>query len=132
MRLLRDGWTPDLARAVTDWYEGTRDWKGGYSVVPFLENIYGDCTAGFSLVEKKDVLVSAAKTPQSAIVLAKRQQLGRDLDMLPTMVALQDRLKTAKNVARQDELVAAVSDAITQTALSHLTADTLPLAIEGL
>jgi putative heme-binding domain-containing protein len=132
MRLLRDGWTPEIVRAVTDWYEGTRDWKGGYSLVPFLENIYSDCSAGFDSADKQRVLADAAKAPLPAIVLAKRQQVKPEPALLPTLLVLRQQLKTTKVSAGQAELVDMVSDAITQTALANPTVDMMYSAIDGL
>jgi putative heme-binding domain-containing protein len=132
MRLLRDAWTPELAQAVTRWYEGTRDWKGGHSFVPFLENIYADCTAGFQVDDKRSVLIGAGRTPRSATVLAKRLQVHTEGALLPALLQLQKELKSSKASAGQAELVAAVNDAITQTAIANPTADTLHITIDGL
>jgi putative heme-binding domain-containing protein len=132
MRLLRDGWTPEMVSAVTDWYEATREWKGGHSFTPFLENIYKDCTAGFSFDEKKNLLARAEKAPMAAIALAKRLQVDRKAELLPQLFDLQNRLKTAKNVFRQNELVAEVDNALVLTAISHPSGETLHLAVGAL
>jgi hypothetical protein len=48
MRQLRTGWTPESARALTEWYEGTRAWNGGSNLQPMLESIFKECSAGFA------------------------------------------------------------------------------------
>ena len=45
LRFLTDGWTPAQKKAVADWYEGTRDWKGGNSFSGFLLNIFKEVSA---------------------------------------------------------------------------------------
>jgi putative heme-binding domain-containing protein len=131
MRLLRDGWTYDMARAVTGWYEGTRDWKGGHSFVPFLENIYKDCTLGFSNNQKFNILAQALAQPLAATALAKRLQIDRDPDMMQALTDLQDRLKDDKDI-KVKELKTAVADAITQTAIANPTPETIHLNFAGL
>jgi putative heme-binding domain-containing protein len=132
MRLLKNGWTPDAAEAVTTWYDSTRDWKGGHSFVPFLENIYRDCLAGFSVADRKKLLAGAEKTPMSALQLLKRLQLERSADMLPDLKSLQKRLLTAKGVPLANELRQAVDDAITQTVVFNPTPETMHLTIAGI
>ncbi len=48
MKSLRNGWTPDTAKALTQWYEGTRAWTGGSNLAPSLESMYKECAARFS------------------------------------------------------------------------------------
>jgi putative heme-binding domain-containing protein len=131
MRLLKDGWTPETVQAVANWYEGTRSWTGGHSFVPFLENIFRDCAAGFSVADRKAILNNAEMTPLSALQVLKRLQLDRQGDLLPDLKNLQLRLSNSKGVAMQNELRQAVDDAITQTVIYNPTADTLHLTIAG-
>jgi putative heme-binding domain-containing protein len=130
MRLLRDGWTTDLTRNVTYWYAGTGGWKGGFSFQPFLENIFKDCVAGFDAEAKKEIISRGARLPLPATALAKRLQIEPDAALLPTLLELQQQLKISQGV--QAELVNAVNDAITQTAIRNPTAETLHITIDGL
>jgi putative heme-binding domain-containing protein len=131
MRLLKTGWTPPTVLDITTWYENTRSWKGGHSFVPFLENIYRDCAAGFSVAERKQLLAMAPQFPMSALQLVKRLQLDRQADMVPELEALKQRLAGAKDMPLQKELRQAVDDAITQTAIYNPTPETMHLTIAG-
>lgn len=132
MRLLKTGWTPQAADAITAWYESTRNWTGGHSFVPFLENIIRDTVGGFSPAERKALLAGVDKTPFSALQLVKRLQLERQADMLPDLKALQKYLSTAKGTPLQNELRQATDDAITQTAIYNPTPETMHLTLAGL
>jgi hypothetical protein len=40
LRLLRGAWTAEQKKDLRAWYDGTKDWKGGESFKPYLEDIY--------------------------------------------------------------------------------------------
>ena len=52
MRRAAAAWTPETAKAMTAWYEGTRAWPGGSNLAPVLESIYKECAVGFAGTEK--------------------------------------------------------------------------------
>jgi putative heme-binding domain-containing protein len=132
MRVLRDGWTPEAAKSITDWYEGTRPWTGGHSFLPFLENIYRDCTDGFEMPDKQSLLARAEAVPLAATALVKRLQVVPQPELLPALRDLAGRLKTAKDILGQNELTEAVNDAIARTVILAPTAETLNLAVDAL
>src|SRR5262249_26251110 len=47
LRFLTEGWTGSQKAALASWYESTRDWRGGHSFTPFLENIFRECLTAY-------------------------------------------------------------------------------------
>src|SRR5262249_51506042 len=90
-RRLPPHWTSAQKAALVAWYESTRDWKGGHSFTPFLENIFREALAAYTVADHKTLLARGEKTPLAALVLAQRLQADRQAELLPALKALQAR-----------------------------------------
>ncbi|HJT78930.1 MAG TPA: HEAT repeat domain-containing protein [Gemmataceae bacterium] len=133
LRLLRDGWSAEDRQAVRDWYEGTESWQGGFSMTPYLENIFRELLDVYPLVERRGILENAERQPLVALVLAQRLQADRPPELLPALHDLSGRLAKANaKLFRLPELRAAVAEAESKIALEHPTADNFPYLVRGL
>ena len=132
LRFLTGGWTAAEKKAVVDWYEGTRDWKGGNSFTGFLTDIFKEVLAAYDLADRKALLASGDRTPLTTIALAKRLQDQSEPELLPALSELSVRLAKATDLPRAAEVRGAVDDAITESALEHPTADNFAYLIQGL
>src|SRR5206468_3800500 len=52
LRLLKEGWATSAKNDIAAWYGSTRDWSGGASFTPFLENIFREVLDVFSPVQR--------------------------------------------------------------------------------
>ncbi|MGL4552180.1 MAG: HEAT repeat domain-containing protein, partial [Gemmataceae bacterium] len=130
LRFLHDGWTADEQARLAAWYESTRDWKGGHSFTPFLENIFRECLLAYDVKARQAIVAKIEAMPQANLVLAQRQAIDRAPGMLAdvkrAMMAVAD-----KQLPRVNELRAALSDAALKTVIEHPKADYLPDLIGG-
>jgi putative heme-binding domain-containing protein len=102
LRLLHDGWTPDQRRMILEWFDSTKDWKGGYSFTGFLENILRDLNPIFTAEDRSQVLAKIEKLPFAAtamLFLAPPNQLPP-----PARLGdLYERLLRLKDLPKGDE-----------------------------
>jgi putative heme-binding domain-containing protein len=132
LRFLHDGWKPEEKKAIADWYEATRDWKGGNSFNGFLANIFKEVLGAYDLADRKALLASGEKTPVVTIGLARRLQADKPVEMLPVLSELAGRLAKTAEGSRIEEARSAVADAITETALEHPSTDNFAYLVQGL
>lgn len=132
LRLVKDGWTPSDKAALIDWYDSLKDFKGGHSLKPFLENIFRGILEVYSTEERRALLARAESRPMPALVLAQRLQVERSAELLPDLTNVLARLDKAPNVPRGTELRNAVTDAIVRIALGNPSASNLPHLVLGL
>ncbi len=71
LRYLRVGWNANLKRRLLDWYETTRDWEGGNSMVPYIANIVGGSLHQFQPDERKQFLTTWQERPFAAGLLIR-------------------------------------------------------------
>ena len=126
LRFLTDGWTPAQQKAVAEWYEGTRDWKGGASFSGYLENIFKETLAAYDLAAREELLNSGEKTPTVTIALARRLQEDRQPQLLSALLELTRRLPAGS------EARGAVDDALAETALKNPVGSHLAYLLEAL
>jgi putative heme-binding domain-containing protein len=73
LRVLRNGWTPELRREFFDWLAQTQSWRGGGTFARFLQRIRDDALAAAPENERpplRQLLAAAAKkttTPDYAV-----------------------------------------------------------------
>jgi putative heme-binding domain-containing protein len=116
LRLIPEGWSAEEKSALASWYESTHSWGGGHSFTPFLENIFRECLAGYSLADRRKLLQQGEKTPLVSLVLAQRLQNDRQPALMPELKALAGRIG---KVHREAEVRQAISEAILRTACEH-------------
>lgn len=56
LRLLHEGWTSAEKDQFLAWFESTKEWHGGFSFGPFLENIFRDLQPIFTQEDRLNVL----------------------------------------------------------------------------
>lgn len=69
---IKDGWDITQKGRLLDWYEKTRDWEGGHSFVPFLENIVGGSVDRYDPKTRRELLERWAERPYATRMLFKR------------------------------------------------------------
>jgi hypothetical protein len=71
LRLLHKGWTPQQKSELMAWFDSTKDWQGGYSFTPFLENILRDLNPIFKAEDRSAIIAQGLHHPWAAAVLLK-------------------------------------------------------------
>jgi putative heme-binding domain-containing protein len=132
MRLLKDGWTPEEKLGLAAWYDGTRDWHGGHSFVPFLENIFRETLQAYTAAERRQLLERGPSMPLPALVLCTRLQLEPQPELMPALQGLLERLNKTKDVFRGNELRQAAQAAFLRAVTTHPTPETWPALVGGL
>ncbi|MFQ3594371.1 MAG: hypothetical protein SNJ82_14430, partial [Gemmataceae bacterium] len=132
LRFLQEGWTPEQQMHLAAWYESTRDWKGGHSFTPFLENIFRQTLQAYDLPARKTLLSKLAEMPQVNLVLAQRQAIDRHEGVLAELRQAAQTAARATNLPRQNELLTALNDALLKTVIEHPRLEYLPELIAGL
>lgn len=90
LRYLTTDWDLALQASLLDWYETTKLWEGGHSLVPFLVNIVGASVDRFSAVDRRKLLESWATRPFASRLILRRSTPAQidDYDgLLATIVA---------------------------------------------
>jgi putative heme-binding domain-containing protein len=131
LRFLHEGWTPEQQAKLAAWYESTRDWKGGASFTPFLENIFRQTLLAYDAPARRALLAKVTQMPQVNLVLAQRQAIDRSPELLADLKKAAARVATAK-LPRIKELQTALNDASLKTLIEHPRAEYLPDLIAGL
>ncbi|MCC6417807.1 MAG: hypothetical protein IT429_06110 [Gemmataceae bacterium] len=132
LRLLKDGWTSEQKARLAEWYEGTKTWSGGHSFTPFLENIFREALAAYTVADRREILRSAEQKPLTALVLAQRLQTDGQPELLPDLRALAARLAGKQPAHRGAELRQAVDAALMRTVVRHPSPADWPLLMESL
>jgi len=132
LRFLHDGWTPEQQTQLAAWYESTRDWKGGHSFTPFLENIFRQTLLAYDLPARKALLAKVAEMPQVNLVLAQRQALDRNEGVLAELRTATQTVSRTTGLPRHKELLTALNDALLKTVIEHPRAEYLPELLAGL
>jgi putative heme-binding domain-containing protein len=132
IRVIDKGWTPEQKSSLAAWYDGTQSWQGGHSFTPFLENIFKDCLAAYTVDDRRQILANADKLPLPTLVLANRLQFDRQPELAGDLDALSHRLAMLKGLHREGELRQAVADALAKTVLAHPTPSAWPSLVQGL
>lgn len=113
-RLIRKGWTSELKSSVLAWYDSTKDWKGGHSFTPFLENILRDLNPVFTAEDRAAVMAKAAEQPLAALSML-RLAAPEQLPAPAKLIALYGQVAQAKGMPRQSEFKDALLDALTRS-----------------
>jgi putative membrane-bound dehydrogenase-like protein len=132
LRLLKDGWTPEQKTRLAAWYDSTRDWRGGHSFTPFLENIFRETLGAYTAADRQEILQHGPAQPLATLVLAQRLQTDSQPELLPDLGRLRERLQKEKLTYRPDELRRAVEDALTRTAVRNPTPENFPFLVDSL
>ena len=127
LRFLTDGWTPAQKKAVAEWYEGTRDWKGGNSYSGFLANIFKEVLGAYDLADREELLNSGEKTP-TVTVGAGPATSGRTA----TATAAGAVRSWPQPTAAASEAHGAVDDALAETALKNPVGSHFAYLVEAL
>ena len=113
-RFIRKGWTEPLKSAVLAWYDSTKDWKGGHSFTPFLENILRDLNPVFTAQDRAAVLAKAAQQPLAALSML-RLATPEQLPSPAELVALYRQVVAASDMPRRSEFKDALLDSLTRS-----------------
>jgi putative heme-binding domain-containing protein len=132
LRLLKEGWTPEEKAGLAAWYDGTKTWQGGHSFTPFLENIFRETLAAYTTPERRRLLDEGLARPLPALVLCTRLQTEAQAELVPALRGLVDRLATAKDVFRGDELRQAALGALLKSVAQHPTPESWPALVSAL
>jgi putative heme-binding domain-containing protein len=131
MRLLQEGWTPEQKQALVKWYESTRDWKGGFSFTPFLENIFRELLGAYTVAERKVLLEAGDKYPQACLVLLQRLQTEPAGELLSALKSLSGLIEGDAKLPRGAELRRTLDELTLRIATSHPTDDAFPELVKG-
>jgi putative heme-binding domain-containing protein len=94
LRLLHDGWTAEQKDRLLAWYDGSREWKGGFSFTPFLENVLRDLNPVFTSEDRLRLLSHAEEYPSATAVLLR---LGAPPEVAKQAVAAYERVASSKH-----------------------------------
>jgi putative heme-binding domain-containing protein len=109
-RLLHQGWTPEQTAKLLHWYEGTRDWRGGHSFEPFMENIFREYASVFSSGEVASLAKDAVRR---AFIARKVLELVREEQLPPPQdLAQAYQANLAKGGEFHPDLRAAIINAL--------------------
>jgi putative heme-binding domain-containing protein len=132
LRLLKNGWTADVRTAVRDWFDGTKTLQGGFSFTPFLENIFRETLGVYPVAERRQIIEHAEDMLLAALVVAQREEIDRQVELLQPLADLAGRLAKAEKLYRRDDLRTAVADALARAVLQHPAAKDFPYLVHGL
>lgn len=133
LRLLaNEPWTAEQKRALVDWYDSTKGWQGGHSFTPFLENIFREILAAYTVGERRELLKHAEQQPLVALVLAQRLQTDRQKELLLDLEQLAQRIGNSFKPYRGTDLPQAVGTAVLRTAMRFPSAESWPYLVAGL
>lgn len=133
LRLLSgDPWTVAQKQTLSNWYDATKSWQGGLSFTPFLENIFRELLAAYTVAERQEIIRKADQQPLVALVLAQRLQTDRQQELLKDLENLSQRIGSFYKPYRGVDLPQAVTTAILRTALQNPSADNWPHLVRGL
>jgi putative heme-binding domain-containing protein len=124
LRFLYTGWTPQQKDQLLAWYDSTRDWTGGHSFTPFLENILREINPIFSGEDRARVVQRGDQFPLAAAAMLRMAQAGQ-LPPAPVLADLYARVSAGTPHGK--ELKDAVVESIgrsqgpdVQVALRHI------------
>jgi putative heme-binding domain-containing protein len=132
LRFLHEGWTPEQQAQLAAWYESTREWKGGHSFTPFLENIFRQTLLAYDVPARKALLTKVAEMPQVNLVLAQRQGIDRNEGVVAELRKAAQVVAGLAKLPRQKELLTVLNDAVLKTVVENPKAEYLPDLIAGL
>jgi putative heme-binding domain-containing protein len=132
LRTLKKDWTPAQKVEMVAWFEGTRDWRGGNSFTGFIQNMFKQFLATYSVAERSALLAAIENTPYAALVLLQQLQSDRQASMAPALRALAVRLSRPNKIPRADELRQAAADALVRIASEQAKAEFYPDLLNGL
>jgi putative heme-binding domain-containing protein len=78
LRLLHQGWSAAEKTQFLQWFESTKEWRGGYSFGPFLENMFRDLQPVFTPEDRVQVMRQREQLPHTLRVLlftSRKEQL---------------------------------------------------------
>jgi putative heme-binding domain-containing protein len=107
LRLLHEGWTPQQKGQLLAWYEQTRDWTGGHSFTPFLENILRDLGPIFTAADRQQMFARAESAPWATAALL-RMTPPEQLPSAQQLGDLYQRLTRKGSVPRGGEIKEAI------------------------
>lgn len=79
LRLLHQGWTADQRKQLLNWFEGTKNWQGGYSFRPFLENILRDFSPALTSEDTAWLLEHVVTKPHTSATVLRNSRKKLDL-----------------------------------------------------
>jgi putative membrane-bound dehydrogenase-like protein len=106
LRYLGAGWNFDLKHRLMQWYEGTREWEGGSSLVRYVYRIVGITTKRFTPLDRKNFLREGTKRPAAATLILSASRPAAIADFERTVADLIDECGKT-NESRHDELIEA-------------------------
>lgn len=95
-RLLRNGWSPAMKQSMLAWFEKTKNWTGGHSFTPFMENIFKDWAKTLDANEKLAVFENLEKNIFAASILLRDKSIQLPQEQL---VGLIDKLASSKEAS---------------------------------
>lgn len=113
LRLLHQGWSVEEKRLLLSWFEDTKNWTGGYSFVPYLENILRDLHPVFSREDLIAFLRNPLEMPHALAVLLTVAAPDR-LPQAAFLAATYEQLMKAEPAAKTFELREAVISALSR------------------
>src|SRR5262249_34286478 len=110
MRLLKDGWTPEQKDALLTWFDGAKTWTGGFSMLPFFDNMLRDLNPIFTAADRARVVERADQLPRASVALLKLAT-PEQLPPAASLATAYEKLLSMNN-PQGAEVRAAVVDAI--------------------
>lgn len=111
LRYLDAGWNLDTKRRLLDWYEQTRGWEGGHSMIPYLANIVGASLEKHTPAERKQLLTEWPQRPFASGLLIRNSQPGDVEDYVQVVGAILNDAREQDSPGRE-ELVATAIEAL--------------------
>jgi len=105
------GWSLDLRRRLLDWYEQTRSWEGGHSMIPYLANIVGGSLENYSPDDRKQLLAEWPKRPFASGLLIRNSRPDQVTDYAAVVGDILNDAREQETPGRE-ELVAIAIEAL--------------------
>lgn len=107
LRLLHVGWTAEQKDQLLTWFDSTKQWTGGFSFTPFLENILRDLSPVFT-TEDRARIVSRARQVPFAVATLLRMSKPEELPSPSAIVALYEQLPKNTDTPQSKDMIEAV------------------------
>ncbi|MFN0195436.1 MAG: HEAT repeat domain-containing protein [Planctomycetaceae bacterium] len=115
LRYLNTGWDFELKRRYLAWYNRTRGWEGGNSLVQYLANIVGAGLERYNPDERKQLLIAWADHPFAAGLILQNSQPEQIADFEQVMTTLLDDSQHAEAKPGREEVVSVAITAMSRT-----------------
>lgn len=115
LRLLHEGWSAQQKHSLLAWYDATKDWRGGASFTPYLENILRDFEPAFTAEDRSWVVSQGLALPMAAAGLL-RSCPAKDVPAPDALRRLYDHAGSALPKLQADNLRDAIIEAMARAA----------------